>query len=249
MRARVRVCSARAVRARACALYNARARACAGAYYALCARWRAATLYVAPPVSRATTFATRCSEGLCSRSCSWVARPVPQQSARRARVGLATVRGPLSLALLLLARAEHRACSELPPPHCTLRRWYLHRKVRRPKASAVRVPPERRDLCDQRPQRPILRRGKSLYDSRASRPSRSHAPAHRSAQVHGMYHNFYQDHLAEPQAEMGPGRGPDWGHWISRDFLHWARLPVAIWNDQWYRQRDLLLLRWYAAIH
>ena len=86
-------------------------------------------------------------------------------------------------------------------------------------------------------------------DSRASRPSRSHAPAHRSAQVHGMYHNFYQDHLAEPQAEMGPGRGPDWGHWISRDFLHWARLPVAIWNDQWYRQQDLLLLRWYAAIH
>ncbi len=53
-------------------------------------------------------------------------------------------------------------------------------------------------------------------------------------EVHGMYHNFYQDHLAEPQPQMGPGRGPDWGHWVSKDFLHWARLPVAIWNDQWY---------------
>ena len=142
------------------------------------------------------------------------------------------------------------ARGQLPPPHCTLRRRCLHRKVRRHEASAVRVPPERRDLCDQRPQRPILRRGKSLYRQQSQQAvARSHAPAHRSAQVHGMYHNFYQDHLAEPQAEMGPGRGPDWGHWISRDFLHWARLPVAIWNDQWYRQQDLLLLRWYAAIH
>eukprot|EP00037_Helgoeca_nana_P013172 m.121009 g.121009 ORF g.121009 m.121009 type:complete len:666 (-) comp21872_c0_seq1:287-2284(-) len=52
--------------------------------------------------------------------------------------------------------------------------------------------------------------------------------------VHGMYHNFYQDHLAEPQATLGPGKGPDWGHWVSRDFVHWARLPVAIWNDKWY---------------
>ena len=24
------------------------------------------------------------------------------------------------------------------------------------------------------------------------------------------------------------------GHWVSKDFLHWTRLPVAIWNDQWY---------------
>ena len=21
---------------------------------------------------------------------------------------------------------------------------------------------------------------------------------------------------------------------VSRDFLHWTRLPVAIWNDKWY---------------
>ena len=53
--------------------------------------------------------------------------------------------------------------------------------------------------------------------------------------VHKVYHNFYQDHLAEPSpVGLKAGQGPDWGHWVSRDFLHWARLPVAIWNDQWY---------------
>ena len=52
---------------------------------------------------------------------------------------------------------------------------------------------------------------------------------------HGLYHNFYQDHLAEPSpVGLKAGAGPDWGHWVSRDFLHWARLPVAIWNDKWY---------------
>eukprot|EP01062_Namystynia_karyoxenos_P050279 TRINITY_DN3900_c0_g2_i1.p1 TRINITY_DN3900_c0_g2~~TRINITY_DN3900_c0_g2_i1.p1 ORF type:complete len:571 (+),score=184.07 TRINITY_DN3900_c0_g2_i1:79-1713(+) len=43
--------------------------------------------------------------------------------------------------------------------------------------------------------------------------------------VHGVYHLFYQDHIATPT-----GRGPDYGHWVSRDFVHWAQLPVAIWN-------------------
>jgi len=50
--------------------------------------------------------------------------------------------------------------------------------------------------------------------------------------VHSMYHLFYQDHLAMPMD--GDGNGPDWGHAVSRDFVHWARLPVAIWNDHWY---------------
>ena len=50
--------------------------------------------------------------------------------------------------------------------------------------------------------------------------------------MHGIYHNFYQIHIAEDM--NGAGNGPDWGHWVSRDFVKWARLPVAIWNDQWY---------------
>eukprot|EP00041_Stephanoeca_diplocostata_P021593 m.504556 g.504556 ORF g.504556 m.504556 type:complete len:649 (+) comp21862_c0_seq7:117-2063(+) len=43
--------------------------------------------------------------------------------------------------------------------------------------------------------------------------------------VHGVIHHFYQIHLA---AE--PGHGPDYGHFASKDFVHWAALPVAIWN-------------------
>ena len=50
--------------------------------------------------------------------------------------------------------------------------------------------------------------------------------------VHGIYHNFYQIHIAEDQ--NGAGNGPDWGHWVSKDFIHWAQLPVAIWNDEYY---------------
>ena len=48
--------------------------------------------------------------------------------------------------------------------------------------------------------------------------------------VHGVYHNFYQIHIAENM--NGAGDGPDWGHWVSKDFIHWAQLPVAIWNDK-----------------
>jgi sucrose-6-phosphate hydrolase SacC (GH32 family) len=47
--------------------------------------------------------------------------------------------------------------------------------------------------------------------------------------VHGMYHVFFQDHLAIP-----PGGGPVWAHVCSRDLVHWARLPVALWNDEAY---------------
>lgn len=43
--------------------------------------------------------------------------------------------------------------------------------------------------------------------------------------VHGVIHHFYQIHLA---AE--PGGGPDYGHFVSKDFVHWAAMPVAIWN-------------------
>ena len=44
-------------------------------------------------------------------------------------------------------------------------------------------------------------------------------------EVHGIYHLFFQDHLAQPG-----GGGPVWGHVASRNLSHWTRLPVAIWN-------------------
>lgn len=40
-----------------------------------------------------------------------------------------------------------------------------------------------------------------------------------------MFHHFYQDHLAAP-----PGNGPIYGHFVSKDLVRWAQLPVAIWN-------------------
>eukprot|EP00656_Telonema_subtile_P029809 TRINITY_DN32883_c0_g1_i1.p1 TRINITY_DN32883_c0_g1~~TRINITY_DN32883_c0_g1_i1.p1 ORF type:complete len:540 (-),score=103.10 TRINITY_DN32883_c0_g1_i1:172-1791(-) len=43
--------------------------------------------------------------------------------------------------------------------------------------------------------------------------------------VHGVVHHFYQIHLA-----AGAGHGPDYGHFVSKDFIHWAAMPVAIWN-------------------
>ena len=51
---------------------------------------------------------------------------------------------------------------------------------------------------------------------------------------HGMFHLFFQDHLAEP-----PGGGPVYGHACSRDLVHWARLPVAIWNDAPYDRQAI----------
>ena len=49
-------------------------------------------------------------------------------------------------------------------------------------------------------------------------------------QKHGIYHLFYQNHVAEP---MGPN-GVTWAHVVSRDLVHWARLATAFWNDQPY---------------
>lgn len=43
--------------------------------------------------------------------------------------------------------------------------------------------------------------------------------------VHGVIHHFYQIHLAAI-----PGHGPDYGHFVSKDFVNWAAMPVAIWN-------------------
>ena len=47
--------------------------------------------------------------------------------------------------------------------------------------------------------------------------------------VHMLYHIFFQDHLALPG-----GVGPVWAHAVSKDLAHWARLPVALWNDELY---------------
>ena len=47
--------------------------------------------------------------------------------------------------------------------------------------------------------------------------------------LHRLYHLMYQVHLASP-----PGHGPDFGHAFSSDLVHWAHLPVAVWNDQQY---------------
>ena len=47
--------------------------------------------------------------------------------------------------------------------------------------------------------------------------------------VHGVAHVFYQIHLAET-AVSTHGRGSDWGHWVSRDLVSWASMPVGIWN-------------------
>ncbi|KAJ1449760.1 glycosyl hydrolase [Pelagophyceae sp. CCMP2097] len=43
--------------------------------------------------------------------------------------------------------------------------------------------------------------------------------------VHGVVHHFYQAHLARPG-----GHGPVYGHFASKDLVHWAALPVALWN-------------------
>lgn len=53
--------------------------------------------------------------------------------------------------------------------------------------------------------------------------------------VHGVIHHFYQIHLAAK-----PGHGPDYGHFVSKDFVHWTSLPVAIWNglDKGYASND-----------
>ena len=59
--------------------------------------------------------------------------------------------------------------------------------------------------------------------------------------VHKLYHTFFQDHLGIPQYQ-GPRNRTDpkdtgswaggvvYGHLVSRDFAHWAHLPVALWN-------------------
>jgi sucrose-6-phosphate hydrolase SacC (GH32 family) len=48
----------------------------------------------------------------------------------------------------------------------------------------------------------------------------------------GLYHVMFQEHISLPNG--GVGAGPVFGHVVSWDLVHWARLEVAIWNDQPY---------------
>jgi len=45
--------------------------------------------------------------------------------------------------------------------------------------------------------------------------------------VHGVYHLHYQNHV-------GLHGGRTYGHAVSRDFVHWAHMPISIWNDHDY---------------
>jgi beta-fructofuranosidase len=48
--------------------------------------------------------------------------------------------------------------------------------------------------------------------------------------VHGVYHQHWEDHLANPAF----GNGYTRGHAVSRDLTFWARMPVSLWNDRPY---------------
>jgi len=50
--------------------------------------------------------------------------------------------------------------------------------------------------------------------------------------VHGVYHLHYQNHV-------GLHGGRTYGHAVSRDFVHWAHMPISIWNDQPYDSRAI----------
>ena len=60
-------------------------------------------------------------------------------------------------------------------------------------------------------------------------PAVSLLPALSPAQdpVHGVFHNMYQKWIAAPSP---PFRPRVYGHFVSRDLVRWARMPVAIWN-------------------
>jgi len=50
--------------------------------------------------------------------------------------------------------------------------------------------------------------------------------------VHGVYHLHYQNHV-------GCRGGRTYGHAVSRDFVHWAHMPISIWNDRPYDEHAI----------
>ena len=45
---------------------------------------------------------------------------------------------------------------------------------------------------------------------------------------HGVYHDHWEAHLAAPGGQYVRG------HAVSRDLVHWAHVPVSLWNDEPY---------------
>ena len=62
--------------------------------------------------------------------------------------------------------------------------------------------------------------------------------------VHAVYHDHWEDHLAQPGGGYVRGcvtsrrttltRLCCCRHAVSRDLIHWARMPVSLWNDRPY---------------
>eukprot|EP01043_Picozoa_sp_COSAG02_P065263 COSAG02_NODE_9793_length_2109_cov_1.419900_1_plen_333_part_00 len=46
--------------------------------------------------------------------------------------------------------------------------------------------------------------------------------------VHAVYHDHWEDHVAAPGGQYTRG------HAVSRDMIHWAHMPVSLWNDRPY---------------
>merc|ERR1719326_1853363 len=55
--------------------------------------------------------------------------------------------------------------------------------------------------------------------------------------VHGVYHLHYQNHVGLQHPDGSGGR--TYGHVVSRDLIHWAHMPISIWNDRPYDAKHI----------
>ena len=55
--------------------------------------------------------------------------------------------------------------------------------------------------------------------------------------THNIYHDHWEDHLAIPGGQYVRG------HAVSRDLVHWARMPVSLWNDKPYDNYAIFTVR------
>jgi hypothetical protein len=64
---------------------------------------------------------------------------------------------------------------------------------------------------------------------------------------HKVYHMGYQMHLQGRDPPRSTGSSPPrqgcgsvvWAHYVSADFLHWARMPPSIWSEDWYDRSSI----------